>query len=630
MTDLLASLNLEQCEAVRHDGGPLLVVAGPGTGKTRTLTTRVAYLIRERGAEPAQVLAVTFSNRAADELRERLEALLGATTAGAVAVGTFHAIGWQILRRELGRDWSLCTEDAQVAIVRGLLDDGRRDAAKFAASISRLKGCLIDVESSEQSADAADLGVTPSLVRAYQAALDASGRLDFDDLIVRTIRLFEQSDETLERYRRRFRHIAVDEYQDTNAAQARLLELLVNGTESNSVSTRPCGSGPASLTVIGDPDQAIYAFRGASNEHFLNFERHFPGARVVRLARSYRSSPAILTAATAVIRQNSSRWDSPLESQAAPGPNITVRRAESELDEAKFVVREIQRLMGGLDRLDLEHRDGGCDEPEEHFSFADFAVLYRLHAIGEPLAKAFEESAIPFQQIGGPLLREQDDVRELLAVLRELAGPAESRTRVRLASAGAAGLEGASIARLQQQCDAATPAVAALKIIRDETWAKPESPAARACDRLLAHAQLTGPNLEEFLRQLDLETVADSHDPRAAKVSLMTLHAAKGLEFGTVFLVGCEASLLPYRPASRQREIEDERRLFYVGMTRARRRLHLSWAASRVLFGQRHAGTPSPFLAEIPASLTQHASATPALATRRRRRGPKQRKLFPA
>jgi superfamily I DNA/RNA helicase len=405
-----------------------------------------------------------------------------------------------------------------------------------------------------------------------------------------------------------------------------------------------------SLTVIGDPDQAIYSFRGASSQNFVGFERSFPGTRVVRLTQCYRSSPLILSAAGEVIRRNPGRVDHRLESLAAPGPNVQVERTESEEDEAKFVVGEIRRLMGGLDRQDFDTKAVAGHDPDEQLSFADFAVLYRLHAVGAALVEEFARSGIPFQQIGAPLLREQVETRTLMAALRFLANPEDRLSRERISSNSMRGPTAFVVEQLRSECTIESPARAVLERLRGQLECNADMDCQSALMRLIAHATAGDESLGEFLRRLDLERYEDSHDPRADKVTLMTLHAAKGLEFGVVFLVGCEAGVLPYlRPdpspptplpadgarggsqsrAEQGAEIEEERRLFYVGMTRARRRLVLTWAASRFLFGQRTTNQPSPFLSEIPESLVGGATEVKPHGLRRaRRRGPRQRRLF--
>lgn len=657
MTEILDSLNPEQREAVTQRGGQLLIVAGPGTGKTKTLMARIAWLVRERSVDPSHVLAITFSNRAAKEMRERLEGMLLPSLAGRVNVGTFHATCGQILRRELGAEWSICSEEEQIVILRGLLSEvgvgaskvRRNSAEKVAAALSRLKGSLIDVASGQFPTEVDETELTPAVGRAYQAALEANKLFDFDDLILRTVRLFEKSAGSLAHYRRRFRHIAVDEFQDTNAAQFRLIEFLVNGVASSAAndlsplhfSAEESGDSETSLTVIGDPDQAIYSFRGASSQQFIDFENSFPGARVVRLTRCYRSSPMILNAACEVIRRNPGRVSHRLESQATPGPNVQLRRAESEEDEAKFVVVEMRRILGGLDRQDFDSRAVDGHEPEEHFSFADFAVLYRLHAVGAALVEEFTRSGIPFQQIGGPLLREQVETRRLLAALRFLANREDRLSHERINSNSSREITTAVVDALRADCTAESPARAVLERLGERLDDDADLDGRSAWKRLIAHATAGDESLGAFLRRIDLERYEDLHDPRAEKVTLMTLHAAKGLEFNVVFLVGCETGVLPYLPgdpsppaslpASGEKgaEIEEERRLLYVGMTRARRRLLLTWAASRFLFGKRTTNQASPFLGDIPASLVEHAwELTPYDSRRARRRGPRQRKLF--
>jgi DNA helicase-2/ATP-dependent DNA helicase PcrA len=633
-TDWLDSLDPEQREAVTHEGGPLLIVAGPGTGKTRTLTARIAYLIRRRRVAPYGMLAVTFSNRAANELRARLTSIL--PDAAAVTVCTFHGLCWRILRHELGDSWALCAEERRLAWVRQVLRDRASHASKVAQAISRLKNNLIDWAAEPIPPEAVECGLTVPIAQSYQAVLDQNSLLDFDDLILRTVQIFESSSEALHRQRQRFQHIAIDEFQDTNVAQFRLMELLVNGGQclANPSPRAAPAETPAGLTAIGDPDQAIYRFRGASSGQFQRFERAFGNARTLYLSRCYRCTPAILEVARAVIQHNRDRCAGPLVSHAGAGPKIELRATDSEQDEAQFVLREIRRLLGGLDRLDFDRGDISADEPAEHFSFADFAVLYRLHAIGTAVAQEFERSSIPFQRIGGPLLREQEPMRDPITLLRWFANPQDGWSGAQLASDQVRDAVRGVREQLRQSY-AVIPAVRVLERLRDELRGLTQLVTMPAWERLQALAGSHGGTFSEFLERTDLEDAADLHDPRADKVTLMTFHAAKGLEFAVVFLVGCESGIMPYQPPGQvleqPSEIEEERRLFYVGLTRARRRLYLSYSASRFLFGARLSNPPSPFLHEIPKTLEHPDSPTGPIDSRRTRRGPaKQRTLFRA
>ncbi|HYN94154.1 MAG TPA: UvrD-helicase domain-containing protein, partial [Pilimelia sp.] len=539
-TGLLDRLDAMQRVAASAPGGPLLIVAGPGTGKTRTLTHRIAYLCAELGVYPEQCLAITFTRRAAEELRARLDALLG-PVAEDVTVATFHSLGLAVLRENA----------AAAGLPTGfrIADDAERAAAR---------------------ADAGDDDA------AYRKMLRAQDLVDLDELVTLPLALLRADAGLVRRYRERWRWIFVDEYQDVDADQYELLRLLapVDGN----------------LCAIGDPDQAIYSFRGADVEYFLRFSQDFADARLVRLTRNYRSSAPILAAAVQAIAPSSlvrgRRLDpARLDPEA---PLVGRYAAPTVADEADFIVRTIDELVGGVSHRSLDSgRVDGRSTPAGALSFGDLAVLYRTDAQAAPVVDALSRAGIPVQKRSHDRLRDRPGVGALARELRHAAGLGGSlAARVRLTG------------QLLAERYAMPTLDVAGSVGPDEVWA--------AVDLLTPLALRCGDDLPRFLTEIGTGAEVDALDPRAQAVTLLTLHAAKGLEFPVVFLVGCEDGLLPLRfpgagPSADQ--VAEERRLFFVGLTRAQDRLYVTSAARRFRHGAERECRPSPFLDVIDGGL---------------------------
>lgn len=583
--DLLAGLNPAQREAAGCVDAPLLIVAGPGTGKTRTLTYRIAYLIAEKGVAPENILAITFTNKAAEEMAGRLERLLGAEIARRLVIKTFHAFGAMLLRKAaepagLSPNFVVCSDAGRPALLKQLYPDlSERDLNRYLDDISTAKNQLLAPED-------VDVSLT-ELYQAYQQALRQHDLLDFDDLIYKSVQLLETHPDLLTLYQQRFRWISVDEYQDVNQAQYRLLRLLT-GPETN-------------LCVIGDPDQAIYGFRGASRDYFLQFDQDFPRTKTIYLSQNYRSTQPILAASGQVIEKSAGQrlkvW-----SDFVDKTKLDIYRAATDKAEAEYIVHQIERMVGGTSYFSL---DSGrvSDDEEGSRSFADFAVLYRLGAQSQALIEAFERSGMPYQTGGQTPFYDQKGIREIMACLWFLYNRAAAfqlehlftRKQVERLISFLNGLpaveSGQTVAGLIEQIAPRLPGLGE-----------------RQLERIQQLKQRAGPfeaRLGNFLEATVLHKETDAYDPRAGRVALMTLHAAKGLEFPVVFIVGCEETLLPYRREGKPFDLEEERRLFYVGMTRARHKLILTHAKTRFLFGQRQQNEPSRFLDDIEQALLE-------------------------
>jgi DNA helicase II / ATP-dependent DNA helicase PcrA len=593
---VLAGLDPDQLAAAGAGPGPLLIVAGPGTGKTRTLTHRLAHLVAERQVPPEQCLAITFTRRACTELQERLHALVP-EQAPRMQVTTFHGLGLRILREQheavgLGAGFRVADDAERLELLGEQLGCTEREARRLLPELLRRKRA--------RAARWPDLDPEPSEVAAplarYQAALRKLDLVDLDDLLALPVTLLAGDAALAARYRDRFRMVAVDEYQDVDELQYRLLRLLT--------------TAGGDVCVIGDPDQAIYGFRGADVGFFLRFGQDFPTATTVRLTRNYRSSPAIVAGALQAIAPASLVRDRVLAAAAGQDPpaRIIIHQAASEQAEAEFVVATIDRLLGGSSFLSLD--SGRADGAAElALSFADVAVLYRTDAQAGPLAEALGRAGMPFQKRSHDRLVQRPAVR---AVVRALRDQPPQRTRslpARLAAAAeeasAAAVAAAPTAAAEVTVEAAGP---------DAVAARAADPAAelRAAVELLAPlAERCGDDLGRFLAELALGEEVDTWDPRADRVSLLTLHAAKGLEFPVVFLVGCEDGLLPLRWGGRldPDQAAEERRLFFVGMTRARSHLFLTRARRRAWRGTVRDAAPSPFLADIEETLLDHLRA---------------------
>lgn len=655
---LLEGLNENQRAAVVHAGSPLLIVAGAGSGKTRVLTHRIAHLLAERHVHPGQILAITFTNKAAGEMKERVEQLVG-PRAGAMWVMTFHSACVRILRREskrLGFTSSFSIYDAadskrlMALVCRDLdLDPKRYPPKSFSAKISNLKNELIDEE--DFAAQATD-GFEKTLAQAYalyQSRLREANALDFDDLIMTTVNLLRAFPDVAEHYHRRFRHVMVDEYQDTNHAQYALVRELV-GTSAHDEDVPPneYDVPPAELCVVGDADQSIYAFRGATIRNILQFEEDYPDATTILLEQNYRSTQTILSAANAVIERNESRRPKNLWTNAGQGAGITGYVADTEHDEAQFVADEIDRLTDAGDA-----------------KAGDVAVFYRTNAQSRVFEEIFIRVGLPYKVVGGVRFYERKEVRDVLAYLRVLANPEDSVPMRRILNVPKRGIgeraeamidalaqrEKISFPQALKRVDEAygmaarsTNAVRRFNALMDdlrtvvESGAGPATVLEAVLERTGYLAELqasTDPQdetrienlqelaavalefeqeredgeqgtLAEFLERValvaDSDQIPDEEDGDGV-ITLMTLHTAKGLEFPVVFLTGMEDGVFPHMRALNQtKELEEERRLAYVGITRARERLYLTRAALRSAWGQPSYNPPSRFLEEIPAT----------------------------
>ncbi|MFF1273851.1 DNA helicase PcrA [Streptomyces marokkonensis] len=655
---LLEGLNDNQRAAVVHSGSPLLIVAGAGSGKTRVLTHRIAHLLAERNVHPGQILAITFTNKAAGEMRERVEQLVG-PRAGAMWVMTFHSACVRILRREskkLGFTSSFSIYDAadskrlMALVCRDLdLDPKRFPPKSFSARISNLKNELIDEE--DFAAQASD-GFEKTLAQAYalyQSRLREANALDFDDLIMTTVNLLRAFPDVAEHYRRRFRHVLVDEYQDTNHAQYALVRELV-GTVEHPVDVPPEAEvPPAELCVVGDADQSIYAFRGATIRNILQFEEDYPDATTILLEQNYRSTQTILSAANAVIERNESRRPKNLWTNAGSGARITGYVADTEHDEAQFVADEIDRLT-----------DAG------EAKAGDVAVFYRTNAQSRVFEEIFIRVGLPYKVVGGVRFYERKEVRDVLAYLRVLANPEDAVPLRRILNVPKRGIgdraeamidalaqrEKISFPQALKRVDEAygmaarsSNAVKRFNTLMEDLRTVVESGAGPATvleailerTGYLAELQAsTDPqdetrieNLQElaavalefeqergdgesvalsdFLEQValvaDSDQIPDEEEDGSGVITLMTLHTAKGLEFPVVFLTGMEDGVFPHmRALGQTKELEEERRLAYVGITRARERLYLTRSTLRSAWGQPSYNPPSRFLEEIPAA----------------------------
>ena len=660
--DLLSGLNPVQAQAVAHPGGPLLIVAGAGSGKTRVLTHRIAYLLGERGVHPGEILAITFTNKAAAEMKERVAALVG-PRAKIMWVSTFHSACVRILRREhehLGLPSSFTIYDADdsrrliTAVARNLeLDVKRHPPRGLLAQISSLKNELTDHESARDKAQTEQERLIAQVYANYQQRLIAAKALDFDDLIMTTVNLFQAFPAVAESYRRRFRHVLVDEYQDTNHAQYILVRELVSGGAPIFSGLTERGDGtpdplpPPELCVVGDADQSIYAFRGATIRNIVEFEQDYPDAKVILLEQNYRSTQNILAAANAVVSQNRGRKPKNLWSDQGAGPPIVGYVADNEHDEAAFVAEEVDRLS-----------DAGQATPGQ------VAVFYRTNAQSRVFEEVFIRVGLPYRVVGGVRFYERREVRDLLAYLRLIANPADEvslrrvlntpkrgigdraeeyvaayaqRERITFAQAlarpgdvpGLAARSAAAIAGFNALMDglrelAETGPVAELaEAVLDRTGyieALESSSDLQDASRVENLEELVSVarefdgsrdegTLAEFLEQVSLVADADEipdGEEHGGLVTLMTLHTAKGLEFPVVFLTGLEEEVFPHqRSLGNPKELEEERRLAYVGITRAMQRLYLTRAVARNWWGRPSFHKQSRFLAEIPPGLIE-------------------------
>ena len=632
--ELLAGLNPAQREAVLHVDGPLLVVAGAGSGKTRVLTHRVAHLIRAHGVKPNEILAITFTNKAATEMRERLERILGRTSR-AIWILTFHAACGRILRREAERlgyrsSFTIYDQADQVRLVKACLEELGKDPKRFTprgihAQISNAKNQLVSPEEYTSRVASFWDQTVAEVYELYQRRLFTSNAVDFDDMLMLTVDVLERFPEALERWQSAFRHVLVDEYQDTNHAQYRLLQLLA--------------AKHRNVFAVGDPDQSIYAFRGADIRNILDFEKDFGGADTVALEQNYRSTNAILEAANAVIDNNRDRKPKRLWSELGQGDPVEVVEVEDEHAEARFVAAEIARQV------------------ESGYSASELAVFYRTNAQSRVLEDVLVRQGIPYQVIGGPRFYERAEIKDAVAYLSLLNNTDDAVALMRIANRPRRGIGDTSIQRLVAHAtalgislwdatadpEAAGVATASARAIRGfrtimeslqsaaqelevdelveavlqrsgtiEAYEAERTIEARGrienLQELVGSAQeyrarVDEPTLSGFLEEVQLQSDQDTLSQDEAQVTLMTIHNAKGLEYRVVFLIGMEDGIFPHARALEDNEVEEERRLAYVGMTRAMERLTLTHATARSLYGRREYNLPSRFLDELPPSV---------------------------
>jgi DNA helicase-2/ATP-dependent DNA helicase PcrA len=644
LTNTTPDLNPPQLEAVEYGDGPLLVVAGAGSGKTRVLTHRIAHLLATKRARPGEILAITFTNRAAKEMQQRVEQLVGAR-ARAMWVTTFHSACARMLRADaekLGysKSFTIYDQADSLRMIKRVMEELDVDPKRFPAraiqnSISGAKNELIDSEAYASLGGSYFEDTAASVYELYEKRMVENNAMDFDDLLVRTVNVLELFESARDRWRRTFRYVLVDEYQDTNRAQYRLLQLL--------------SADHGNLTVVGDEDQSIYGFRHADIRNILDFEKDFPGAKVVKLEQNYRSTQTILTAANAVVENNRQRRPKKLWTESGQGDEIEVVRLGDEHEEARWVAGEVDRLID-----------------EEGLTAEDIAVFYRTNAMSRVVEDTLVRFGTPYQVIGGTKFYERAEIKDAVAYLQYLSNPRDSVSFSRIVNTPRRGIGDTSQGRLMAHAnttgediwDVATSAEtvpglsgSAIRSITEFQatmsalrFKAEEAPVAEIVEAVLnesgyfesleaertieaegrienlreligvagefdTNRALEGESeiapLDEFLQQISLYTDQDKLDTTESLLTLMTLHNAKGLEFNTVFIVGCEDGVFPHSRALDEGEEEEERRLCYVGITRARERLYLTSARTRRLYGGRAESTmPSRFLDELPATLT--------------------------
>ena len=643
MNPLLNGMNERQAEAVRTTEGPLLIMAGAGSGKTRVLTHRIAYLIDEKMVNPWNILAITFTNKAAREMKERAMLLNPATQESLIA--TFHSMCVRILRREAdhigySRNFTIVDPGEQRPLMKRIMKDLNLDPKQWSertilGTISNAKNDLIDEVAYEMQAGDFYTEIVARCYKAYQKELRQSEAMDFDDLIMMTLRLFDKNPEVLTYYQQRYQYIHVDEYQDTNHAQYQLVKLLASRFQN--------------ICVVGDADQSIYGWRGADMQNILDFEKDYPKAKVVLLEENYRSTKTILQAANDVIERNKNRRPKKLWTQNEDGGQIVYYRADNEQDEAIYVASQIGELARGA------------------YNYKDMAVLYRTNAQSRTIEEALLKSNIPYTMVGGTKFYSRKEIRDIIAYLNVLANPADNISFERIvnepkrgiglgslekirdfanlqemslleASANIllSGIKGKAAQaaedlagifyRLREQLDELsltelvealldqTGYMTALAIQATlEANARIENiqeflSVTKSFDEKEAEEEETGlEKLSRFLNDLALISDTDDGDSEAAEVTLMTLHAAKGLEFPVVFLIGMEENVFPLvRATDDESDLEEERRLAYVGITRAEKTLYLTNANSRLLYGRTNYNQPSRFIREISSDLLDY------------------------
>lgn len=643
---LTNGMNNKQAEAVQTTEGPLLIMAGAGSGKTRVLTHRIAHLVQDLNVFPWRILAITFTNKAAREMRERIAALLSEDVARDIWVSTFHALAVRILRRDgeaigLAKNFTIIDTSAQRTLMKRVINDLNLDTNQYdprtiLGMISNAKNDMLRPRDYAKAADNAFQETVAEVYTAYQAELKRSQSVDFDDLIMLIIDLFQSAPEVLARYQQQFEYLHVDEYQDTNDAQYTIVNLLAQRSKN--------------LAVVGDADQSIYGWRGANMNNILNFEKDYPNAHTVMLEQNYRSTQNILDAANAVINHNNERVPKKLWTENGKGDQITYYRAQTEHDEANFILSNIQQLR-----------------ETKHMAYSDFAVLYRTNAQSRNIEESLVKANMPYSMVGGHKFYERKEILDIMAYMSLITNPDDNAAFERVVNEPKRGLGATSLTRLRELANRLN--VSYMKAIESIELAP--SITTKAASKFLTFAEMMHnlrqqseflnvteltelvmtqsgyrqmlaekndpdsqarlENLEEFLsvtKEFDdkyqpedpesidpvtdfLGTTAlmsdlDDFEEGDGAVTLMTLHAAKGLEFPVVFLIGLEEGIFPLSRAMMDEDLlEEERRLAYVGITRAMKKLFLTNAFSRLLYGRTQANEPSRFIAEISPELLE-------------------------
>ncbi|WP_221301034.1 DNA helicase PcrA [Planococcus koreensis] len=641
---LLNGMNPEQAEAVQATEGPLLIMAGAGSGKTRVLTHRIAYLVLEKQVYPSNILAITFTNKAAREMRNRIDGLLGHGTGVRMWVSTFHSMCVRILRRDIDRigfskNFSILDTTDQLTVIKNVLKQLNLDPKKYEPrtmlnAISSAKNECITAEEFAANMNAHNPyeKTVSDVYAAYAKRLQKNQSLDFDDLIMTTLTLFNTVPEVLEYYQNKFHYIHVDEYQDTNNAQYQLVQKLASKFKN--------------ICVVGDSDQSIYRWRGADITNILSFEKDYPNAKVIMLEQNYRSTKRILQAANDVIQKNTSRYPKELRTDNADGPAITLHKAGDERQEAQYIVQEIQKLM-----------------QEEGYKTSDFAILYRTNAQSRILEEMFVKSNMSYTIVGGTKFYDRKEIKDLLAYLRLIANNDDDLSLARIINEPKRGIGATSFEKMArfaidqdrtimdalQEADfmGLTPKTAQTvlefhsmvngftqmqeylsvtelveevlkksgyrQMLQNDKTIEGESRLENLNEFLSVtqafEKQSDDKSLVAFLTDLalisDIDSLDDDEDADGP-IILMTMHAAKGLEFPVVFIVGLEENVFPHsRSNNDDDELEEERRLAYVGITRAEKRLYLTHATSRTLFGKSNYNMPSRFISEISEELIE-------------------------
>lgn len=636
MNDIIDVLNDKQKEAVLSTEGPCLVIAGAGSGKTKVLTHKIAYLMQEKNVKPWSILAITFTNKAANEMKERVENLIG-DVAKDMWIGTFHSICVRILRRYIDRigftsSFIIFDSSDQRTLVKQCLkqlnvDDKMLNDRAVLSEISNAKNEMLEPDAYKlRTNNEIRKETIAKIYELYQKRLRENNAIDFDDIINYTIRILSENPDVLEYYSNKFEYVLVDEYQDTNKAQFTLVSILA--------------ARHGNITVVGDNDQGIYSFRGADITNILNFEKDFPGTKIIKLEQNYRCTQNILDAANAVIKNNETKYEKKLWTENGKGGMITVFRGNDEYDEANFVVENINRLRR-----------------EEYMTYNDFAVLYRMNSQSRSIEDILRRENVPYKIIGGLKFYERKEIKDTIAYLRLIQNPSDNLSLTRIINEPKRGIGKTSLDNVQQiavqsetsmydvikradefglnrvfvnsrefvsQIEELRAKKDNIKIsdliketlnktgytkaLEDEDTTEAETRLENIEEFLTVamefEEQMAENSLEEFLEGITLSSDLDNADDQEDTVTLMTLHSAKGLEFPVVFLVGMEEGIFPgYKSIGEPKELEEERRLCYVGITRAKQNLFISCARQRTIFGSTSCNQVSRFVKEIPKEL---------------------------